>query len=103
MSVEGVRLGFRRSGATDKERESSAAWKRAWNVLGHFRHGLLPRRVVRPKTHKVRFCCSSDDGDGRRRRWWGGRCKATWERNIEFPRREAGPPNHHDDQVDSDQ
>ena len=28
-----------------------------------------------------------------------GRCTATWK----VPRRKAGPPNHHDDIVDSDQ
>ena len=33
----------------------------------------------------------------------GGRCKATWRREFELPWREAGPPNHHDDKVDSDQ
>ena len=32
-----------------------------------------------------------------------GRCKATWKREIKLPWREAGPPNHHDDKVDSDQ
>ena len=32
-----------------------------------------------------------------------GRCKATWKREFNFPWREAGPPNHHDDKVDSDQ
>ena len=32
-----------------------------------------------------------------------GRCKATWNREFELPWREAGPPNHHDDKVDSDQ
>ena len=31
-----------------------------------------------------------------------GRSKATWERELKFPRREAGPPNHHGDKVDSD-
>ena len=30
------------------------------------------------------------------------RCKATWERKFKLPWREAGPPNHHDDEVDSD-
>jgi hypothetical protein len=36
---------------------------------------------------------------------WGqeGRCKATWERESKLPWREAGPPNHHDNQADSDQ
>jgi len=29
-----------------------------------------------------------------------GRCKATWKREFIL---EAGPPNHHDDKVDSDQ
>ena len=32
-----------------------------------------------------------------------GRCKATWKRESKLPWREAGPPNHHDDKVDSDQ
>jgi len=31
-----------------------------------------------------------------------GRCKATWKRKFKIPWREAGPPNHHDDRVDSD-
>ena len=30
-------------------------------------------------------------------------CKATWKREFKLPWREAGPPNHHDDKVDSDQ
>jgi len=32
-----------------------------------------------------------------------GRCKATWKREFKLPWRKAGPPNHHDDKVDSDQ
>ena len=32
-----------------------------------------------------------------------GGCKATWKREFELRWREAGPPNHHDVQVDSDQ
>ena len=32
-----------------------------------------------------------------------GGCKATRKREFKLPWREAGPPNHHDDQVDSDQ
>ena len=32
-----------------------------------------------------------------------GRYKATWKREFKHPLREAGPPNHHDDKVDSDQ
>ena len=32
-----------------------------------------------------------------------GRCKATWKREFKLPWREAGPPNLHDDKVDSDQ
>jgi len=31
-----------------------------------------------------------------------GRCKATWKREFKLPWREAGPPNHHKDEVDSD-
>ena len=30
-------------------------------------------------------------------------CKATWKREFKLPWREAGPPTHHDDDVDSDQ
>ena len=29
--------------------------------------------------------------------------KAIWKREFKLPWREAGPPNHHDDKVDSDQ
>jgi len=32
-----------------------------------------------------------------------GRCKATWKRGLKLSWREADPPNHHDDKVDSDQ
>jgi len=32
-----------------------------------------------------------------------GTCKATCKREFKLPWREAGPPNHHDDKVDSDQ
>ena len=32
-----------------------------------------------------------------------GRCKATWKREFKLPWREAGPPIHLDDKVDSDQ
>ena len=32
-----------------------------------------------------------------------GRCKATWKKEFKLPWREAGPLNHHDDLVDSDQ
>jgi len=31
-----------------------------------------------------------------------GRCKVTWKREFKLLWREAGPPNHHDDKVDSD-
>ena len=32
-----------------------------------------------------------------------GRCKATWKREFKLPWREAGPPHHLNDKVDSDQ
>ena len=32
-----------------------------------------------------------------------GRCKATWKRELKLPWRKAGPPDHHDDRVNSDQ
>jgi len=31
------------------------------------------------------------------------RVSDTWKREFKLPWREAGPPNHHDDKVDSDQ
>jgi hypothetical protein len=31
-----------------------------------------------------------------------GRCKATWKSDFKLSWREAGSPNHHNDQVDSD-
>jgi len=34
---------------------------------------------------------------------WEGRCKATWKREFKLAWREAGPLNHHDSIVDSDQ
>ena len=30
-------------------------------------------------------------------------CEAIWKREFKLPWREAGPPDHHDDTVDSDQ
>ena len=37
--------------------------------------------------------------------WIGqeGRCEATCKREFKLPWREAGPPNHYDDEVDSNQ
>ena len=32
-----------------------------------------------------------------------GRCKATWKSKVKLPWREASPPNHHKNKVDSDQ
>jgi len=32
-----------------------------------------------------------------------GRCQATWKRDFKLPWRKVGPPNDHDDKVDSDQ
>jgi len=34
---------------------------------------------------------------------WEVRYKASWKREFNLPWREAGPPNHLDDKVDSDQ
>ena len=34
---------------------------------------------------------------------WEGRCKASWKRGSKLPLRGAGPPHHHDGEVDSDQ
>ena len=31
-----------------------------------------------------------------------GRCQATWKGEFKLPWREAGPPDHLDDEVDSD-
>ena len=33
----------------------------------------------------------------------GGRCKATWLKEFRLLWRKAGPPNHHDAKVDSEQ
>ena len=33
----------------------------------------------------------------------GGSCKATWNWEFKLSWREAGPPRHHDEKVDSDQ
>jgi len=35
--------------------------------------------------------------------YYEGRHNATWKSEFKLPWREAGPPNHHDDKVDSDQ
>ena len=32
-----------------------------------------------------------------------GNCEATWKREFKLLCREVGPPNHHDDRVDSDE
>ena len=32
-----------------------------------------------------------------------GRCQANWKREFTLPWRKAGPPNHHNDEVVSDQ
>ena len=32
-----------------------------------------------------------------------GLCKATWKKELKLPWREAGPPDHLNDEVDSDQ
>ena len=34
---------------------------------------------------------------------WEGRYKAPWKREFTIPWREAGPPNHLNDKLDSDQ
>ena len=57
------------------------------------RRAVLPREVDAREVD----CHGHVEGLGKTR------CKAPWNREFEFPWREAGPPNHHDDQVDSDQ
>ena len=44
-----------------------------------------------------------EGGEGVVRCYVEGRCKATWKREFKLPWREAGPPNHLNDHVDSDQ
>jgi hypothetical protein len=53
-----------------------------------------------PESHITEYTSVYEDKDivGR----GGGRRKATWKRESKTPWREAGPPNHHDDKVDSD-
>ena len=45
---------------------------------------------------------ASGDGSGEATRKVD-RCNAGWTRKVQLLWREAGPPDHHDDQVDSDQ
>ena len=59
---------------------------------------------------KIQFLPKSDKSDenlllsgGEVTHQSAGRCKATWKREFKLPWREAGPPNHHDDKMDSDQ
>jgi len=40
---------------------------------------------------------------GSEKKYLEGRCKATWKTELKLPWRQAGPPDHHNDQVDSDQ
>ena len=48
-------------------------------------------------------CVRAESGARGARLVQDGRCKATWTREFKLPCREAGPPNHLDDKVDSDQ
>jgi len=48
--------------------------------------------------------CQHERGGSRRGRAPGiSFMRGTWKREFKLPWREAGPPNHHDDKVDSDQ
>ena len=50
----------------------------------HWRNGVSSKKLEDLQTRKV------------------DRCKATCKREFTLAWREAGPPNHHDDEVDSD-
>jgi len=70
------------------------------------------RRIIRPWGH-ANFAAKSRAwgtgceevrvGSGWHGAWQEGRYEATWKRGFRLPWREAGPSDHVDDQVDSDQ
>jgi len=64
------------------------------NQVGQ-RETFMPARCASARLSRSAFMVS--------RNQVGQSCKATWKREFKLPWREAGPPNHHDDKVDSDQ
>ena len=70
-------------------------WANVSNALG--------RICIHDENPSGRDCCFLDKSSATGRTWSEGRCKATWKREFNLPSREAGPPDHHDDRVDSDQ
>ena len=60
------------------------------DVYGPASRSLVEQGVVREAQCKATGCQE-------------GRYKAPWKREFKPPWREAGPPNHHNDKVDSDQ
>jgi len=67
------------------------------DVLGHPPQGVSPLNpkslhLNTPRNQNLAYIRQS-----------GPKFVATWNREFKLPWREAGPPNHHDDKVDSDQ
>ena len=84
--------------------------KQAFSRLGRvFRVSGLNARVVGWGLSRLLNLIPSQCGQARSKQTMvhddtpGFRCKATWKREFKLPWREAGPPNHHHDRVDSDQ
>jgi len=73
-----------------------AAAEREWNYLTGFEDFLQKNFSTQPAQNTMRNILA-------RMSLYEGRCRATWKTEFKFPWREAGPPNHHDDKVDSDQ
>ena len=65
-----------------KKKKTGRLMKARARALQRARPGVLARRVAQDLQ---------------------GRCKATWKREFKLPWREAGPPNHLNDKVDSGQ
>ena len=79
-----------------------------FQALTFLYHSTLGSRVVK-KQKKVKHCemhitrSVSGEKVGSEEGVLQGRCKATWKRTFRLSWREAGPPNHLNDKVDSDQ
>ena len=66
----------------------------------HWSH--WPGRLVNRVRRRVRVPARCRQGSRGRCCWGRRRRSRPWEREFKLPWREAGPPNHHDDKVDSD-
>jgi len=70
-----------------------------------FRGGLVfkAHRLVHHSTLGLRVIKKKRVGTGAHSISSQEAFKASWKREFKLPWREAGPPNHHDDKLDSDQ